>query len=36
MVFYGTVAEVISSGPFKNLEDAYLWYAEEENEYENI
>ena len=36
MVFYGTVSEAIASSPFENLEDAYLWYAEEENENENI
>ena len=29
-VFYGTVAEAISSSPFEKFEDAYLWYAEEE------
>jgi ABC-2 type transport system ATP-binding protein len=36
MVFYGTVAEAISSSPFEKLEDVYLWYAEEETENENI
>lgn len=36
LVFNGTVKEAIEASPYKNLEDAYLWYAEEENEYENI
>ena len=26
----GTVREVIASSPYDNLEDAYLWYMEEE------
>ncbi|WMJ84029.1 ABC transporter ATP-binding protein [Oscillospiraceae bacterium LTW-04] len=29
-VFYGTVSEAISQSPHKKLEDAYLWYTEEE------
>ena len=29
-VFYGTAAEAIGTSPFETLEDAYLWYAEEE------
>ena len=29
-VFYGTVAEAIANSPFEKFEDAYLWYAEEE------
>lgn len=36
-VFYGTVQEAITSSPFVDLEDAYLWYTdEEEKEDENI
>lgn len=36
-VFYGTVAEAISSSPYEKFEDAYLWYAdEEENTNENL
>lgn len=30
MVFKGTVAEAISSSPHARLEDAYLWYTDEE------
>lgn len=30
IVFTGTVAEVLASGSFQNLEEAYLFYAEEE------
>jgi len=30
-VFYGTVAEAISSSPHTTLEDAYLWYTDEED-----
>ena len=26
----GTVREVIAASPYDNLEDAYLWYMEEE------
>lgn len=29
-IFYGTVQEAIASSPFDKLEDAYLWYTEEE------
>lgn len=29
-IFYGTVQKAIASGPFDKLEDAYLWYTEEE------
>ncbi|MDF2672474.1 MAG: transporter related protein [Clostridiales bacterium] len=36
IIFYGSVNEAIESSPYENLEDAYLWYAEEENENENI
>lgn len=35
-VFYGTVNEAITASPFEKLEDAYLWYTEEEKEHENI
>lgn len=36
-VFYGTVQEAIESSPYEKFEDAYLWYAEEEEkENENI
>lgn len=30
MVFQGTVAEAIGSSPYDTLEDAYLWYTQEE------
>jgi ABC-2 type transport system ATP-binding protein len=29
-VFHGTVKEAVKSSPFDNLEDAYLWYTDEE------
>jgi ABC-2 type transport system ATP-binding protein len=29
-VFYGTVAEAIAKSPYDKLEDAYLWYTDEE------
>jgi ABC-2 type transport system ATP-binding protein len=29
-VFYGTVADAIAKSPYDKLEDAYLWYTEEE------
>jgi ABC-2 type transport system ATP-binding protein len=29
-VFQGTVKEAIASSPFQNLEEAYLWYSEED------
>jgi ABC-2 type transport system ATP-binding protein len=36
-VFYGTVQEAINSSPYDKLEDAYLWYTEEEEkDNENI
>ncbi len=36
-VFYGTVQEAIHSSPYDKLEDAYLWYTdEEEKDNENI
>lgn len=31
-VFFGTVQEAITESPFDQLEDAYLWYTEEEKE----
>ena len=30
LVFYGTVAEAIETSPYDKLEDAYLWYSDEE------
>lgn len=36
MIFNGTVQEAVASSPFEKFEDAYLWYTEEENIYENI
>ncbi len=30
VVFYGTVSEAIAGSPYEKFEDAYLWYAEEE------
>lgn len=35
-VFLGTVKEAIQNSPFESFEDAYLWYAYEEEEDENI
>ncbi|KAB1434466.1 ABC transporter ATP-binding protein [Candidatus Galacturonibacter soehngenii] len=35
-IFYGSVKEAISSSPFNQLEDAYLWYTKEEEEYESV
>lgn len=29
-VFYGTVAEAVAKSPYDKLEDAYLWYSDEE------
>lgn len=29
-VFYGTVAQAIEASPYDKLEDAYLWYSDEE------
>ncbi|MGN1181526.1 MAG: ABC transporter ATP-binding protein [Faecalibacillus sp.] len=31
IVFTGTVAQAIQRSPYKNFEDVYLWYAEENN-----
>ncbi len=36
VVFSGTIEEAISSSPYKNFEDVYLWYSEEETTNENI
>ncbi|HAQ40682.1 MAG TPA: ABC transporter ATP-binding protein [Clostridiales bacterium] len=36
MVFTGTVKEAIKNSPYDNVEDAYLWHAEEEKIDENI
>ncbi len=30
VVFQGTVEEVIKASPYETLEDAYLWYTDEE------
>lgn len=35
-VFYGTVDEAIANSPYEKLEDAYLWYTDEEEAYESI
>ncbi|WP_276951625.1 ABC transporter ATP-binding protein [Enterocloster lavalensis] len=35
-VFHGTVSEAIKNSPCNQLEDAYLWYTEEESEHESI
>lgn len=32
VVFYGTVAKAIADSPFERLEDAYLWYTDEEEQ----
>lgn len=31
-VFYGTVSEAVDSSPYDDLEDAYLWYTDEEGQ----
>ena len=36
IVFTGTVTDAIQSSPYKDFEDVYLWYAEEEIENENL
>ncbi|MDN9572389.1 ABC transporter ATP-binding protein [Clostridioides difficile] len=36
IVFMGTVTEATQSSPYEKFEDVYLWYAEEENENENL
>lgn len=36
IIFTGTVAEAIQNSPYKDFEDVYLWYAEEEIENENL
>ncbi len=36
-IFYGTVKEAIAGSPFEKLEEAYLWYTDEEDfDYESI
>ena len=35
-IFEGTVKEAITHSPCNNFEDTYIWYAEEENNHENI
>ncbi|PWJ49663.1 ABC transporter ATP-binding protein [Faecalicatena contorta] len=35
-IFYGTVQEAIEASPYEKLEDAYLWYTDEEVENESI
>lgn len=35
-VFYGTIEGAIEESPCEKFEDAYLWYAEEEDENEGI
>ncbi len=35
-VFSGTVAEAVAQSPHDNLEEAYLWFTEEEDEYESL
>lgn len=35
-VFLGTVREAVTSSPCEKLEEAYLWYTEEENENESL
>lgn len=35
-VFYGTVSEAIEKSPYEKFEDAYLWYADEEDMNENL
>ena len=36
IVFTGTVTDAIQNSPYKDFEDVYLWYAEEEIENENL
>ncbi len=36
IVFTGTVTEAIQNSPYKDFEDVYLWYAEEEIENESL
>lgn len=35
-VFYGTVADAVKESPYDKLEDAYLWFIEEEDDHEII
>lgn len=34
LIFYGTVASAIEASPYDTLEDAYLWFTSEEEEYD--
>ncbi|QOR35395.1 ABC transporter ATP-binding protein [Clostridium sp. 'deep sea'] len=36
LIFTGSVKQAIENSPYQKLEDAYLWYTEEETEYENV
>jgi ABC-2 type transport system ATP-binding protein len=36
IIFHGTVEEAINASPHGKLEDAYLWFTDEEVENENI
>lgn len=33
MIFYGTVQEAVTTSPYEKLEDSYLWYTDEEENY---
>ena len=35
-IFSGAVEQAVAASPYKRLEDAYLWYTEEEREHETI
>ncbi|TCL54581.1 ABC-2 type transport system ATP-binding protein [Kineothrix alysoides] len=36
-IFYGTIQDAVAASPYEKLEEAYLWYTdEEEKEYESI
>ncbi len=35
-IFYGSVPEAIAASPYEKLEDAYLWYTDEEEENESF
>lgn len=35
-IFYGTVQEAVAASPYENLEDAYLWFTDEEDEHASI
>ncbi|MDC7291653.1 ABC transporter ATP-binding protein [Blautia schinkii] len=34
IVFYGTVAEAVKSSPYDKFEEAYLWYTDEEKQFD--